>query len=120
MKVKKRGVEQRSNPRRLLALLFVGLFFLSAVPIASANPEWNYRREIQDVSDVVTPLKEINYYPSDYAWEKFWQQWPQAKHQMDTDLDRIQALEANTVRIFLHPSAFWLSPAHFRVLELLR
>jgi hypothetical protein len=56
--------------------------------------------------DTDTPLKEINYYPRDYAWEKFWLQWPQAKLQMDTDLDRIQALGANTVRIFLHPSAF--------------
>jgi hypothetical protein len=34
-----------------------------------------------------TPLQETNYYPRDYAWEKFWQQWPQAKVQMDEDLD---------------------------------
>ena len=46
MKVKRRSVEQRRNPKKLLALLFVGLFFLSAVPIASADPGWNYRREI--------------------------------------------------------------------------
>jgi len=48
-------------------------------------------------------IKEISYYPRDYAWEKFWQEWPRAKLQMDGDLDRIQALGANTVRLFLHP-----------------
>lgn len=64
-------------------------------------------RVLSSTSDVSTPpLKEINYYPRNYAWEAFWQQWPQAKLEMDADLDRIQALGANTVRIFLHPSVF--------------
>jgi hypothetical protein len=53
-----------------------------------------------------TPLQEISYYPRDYAWEKFWQQWPQAKVQMDEDLDKVKATGANTIRIFLHPSTF--------------
>lgn len=52
------------------------------------------------------PLREISYYPKDYAWSEFWRHWPQAKLQMDTDLDRIKALGANTVRIFLHPDIF--------------
>ncbi len=51
----------------------------------------------------IPPLKEINYYPRYYAWEQFWAQWPLAKGQMDVDLDIIQSLGANTVRIFLPP-----------------
>lgn len=53
----------------------------------------------------VTALKEFSYYPKDYAWERFWQNCAQAKTAMDADLDKIQALGANTVRIFLVPHA---------------
>lgn len=49
------------------------------------------------------PIREISYYPRDYAWEEFWPNWDDAKIQMDADLDRIVGLGANTVRIFLHP-----------------
>lgn len=52
------------------------------------------------------PLREISYYPKDYPWREFWRHWPQAKVQMDEDLDRIKALGANTVRIFVHPDIF--------------
>ena len=54
------------------------------------------------------PLREISYYPKDYAWSDFWRHWPQAKLEMDADLDRIEALGANTVRIFLAAGRFWL------------
>ncbi|MGC1378805.1 MAG: hypothetical protein WA821_21415 [Anaerolineales bacterium] len=54
----------------------------------------------------LSSLKEISYYPKDYAWEQMWLQWPEAKVEMDQDLDRIKALGVNTVRIFLQPSAF--------------
>lgn len=57
-------------------------------------------------STSIAPLKEINYYPRDYAWLQFWPNWPLAKIQMDADLDEIQGLGFNTVRIFLHPSVF--------------
>ena len=42
----KRSVGQGSIPRKLLTLLFVGLFFLSVVFIASADPGWSYYRTI--------------------------------------------------------------------------
>ena len=54
----------------------------------------------------VLPLREISYYPKDYAWSEFWRDWPQAKLQMDADLDAIEGLGANTVRIFLQPDVF--------------
>jgi hypothetical protein len=59
-----------------------------------------------DTPKAITPLREVNYYPSNFGWEKFWVLWPQTKMQMDIDLDLIQELGANTVRIFLHPFTF--------------
>jgi hypothetical protein len=50
------------------------------------------------------PLREISYYPRDYAWLNFWPNWPNAKGPMEDDLHKIRELGANTVRIFLHPS----------------
>ncbi|PXF60054.1 MAG: hypothetical protein C4B59_10075 [Candidatus Methanogaster sp.] len=41
-----RSVEHWSISRKLLALLFVGLFFLSVVPIVSADLGWSYRKAI--------------------------------------------------------------------------
>jgi hypothetical protein len=56
-------------------------------------------------NDAAAPLHEISYYPRNFAWEALWQHWTQARVQMDADLDRIQSLGANTVRIFLQPAA---------------
>jgi hypothetical protein len=52
------------------------------------------------------PLLEISYYPRNHAWLKFWEDWPDTLEEMDADLDVIRALGANTVRFFVHPSAF--------------
>ena len=80
------------NMRRLAAISFLilalGAFAIPPAPTRAESP---------------TPLKEINYYPRDYAWERFWSHWSLAKPQMDSDLDRIRQLGANTVRIFVHP-----------------
>jgi hypothetical protein len=80
-----------------IALVFVTLLGLSLGigPVSSKAPR----------STAITPLHEVSYYPRNYAWEAFWPNWALVKPQMDVDLDRIQALGANTVRIFLHPAA---------------
>ena len=54
----------------------------------------------------VPPLKEISYYPRNHAWLKFWEEWADTREEMEEDLDLIRDLGANTVRIFVHPSAF--------------
>lgn len=55
----KRSVAKVSNPRKLLALLFVGLFFLSVVSVASAS-EWSYRKAITiDHEKVVADLADF-------------------------------------------------------------
>lgn len=55
----KRSVAKVSNPMKLLALLFVGLFFLSVLPVASAS-EWSYRKAITiDHENVVADLADF-------------------------------------------------------------
>jgi hypothetical protein len=61
---------------------------------------------VTDASASPPPWREISYYPRDYPWREMWLHWPQAALQMDADLDRVQALGANTVRIFLQPDVF--------------
>jgi hypothetical protein len=56
-------------------------------------------------SFTIETLRDISYYPKGYAWQEMWNHWPDAKIEMDQDLDRITALGFNTVRIFLHPDA---------------
>lgn len=49
----------------------------------------------------------INYYPKDYPWLDFWVAWDSfVKTVMDEDLDKLQALGFNTVRIFVNPGIF--------------
>jgi hypothetical protein len=81
---------------KTLINLVVALGFLMGIFLAPA--------ELTEAQPSV-PLREINYYPSDFAWERFWANWTEAKPLMDRDLDRVQALGANTVRIFVHPSS---------------
>lgn len=64
-------------------------------------------------------IKEINYYPKDFTWLNFWSQWPLAKQQMDDDLDKIQELGANTVRIFIHPFVFGYPEVETKYLDYL-
>jgi hypothetical protein len=72
-------------------ILLIPAIVILAIPPASARAE------------SPAPIREINYYPRDYAWEQFWPHWEQARPLMDDDLDRMQSLRANTVRIFVHP-----------------
>ncbi len=57
---------------------------------------------VMETGAQIPALKEINYYPRNYAWTGFWEQWDSAIVEMDADLERIADLGANTVRIFLH------------------
>jgi hypothetical protein len=69
---------------------------LPAVPKSPATLEGRVR----DVQD----LKEVNYFPAAGAWTYMWFRFgPTA---IDRDFARIRALGANTVRIFIQPSAF--------------
>ncbi len=50
------------------------------------------------------PIKEISYLPRDYDWGRFWIEYSDGvRNQMAQDLDLIQNLGANTVRIFIQP-----------------
>ena len=43
----------------------------------------------------------MNYYPKDYAWDRFWVSYTQALPQITAELDLAKRLGINTVRIFL-------------------
>ena len=49
-------------------------------------------------------LKVMNYYPSQYSWDRMWTEWHPAA--IDADFGRIAALHANTVRVIVNVSAF--------------
>jgi hypothetical protein len=42
----------------------------------------------------------MNYYPKDYAWDRFWISYTAAITQIDAELDLAKALGVNTVRLF--------------------
>src|SRR6185436_15391663 len=51
-------------------------------------------------------VRGVNYYPKDYAWDKFWENYTTTATspfatQVITELDRAKALGINTVRIFV-------------------
>jgi uncharacterized repeat protein (TIGR01451 family) len=48
----------------------------------------------------------MNYYPKDYAWDRFWISYTAAITQINTELDLSRALGVNTVRIFLRYKFF--------------
>jgi hypothetical protein len=52
----------------------------------------------------VRDLKEVNYYPAAGGWTYMWSHFDPAA--IDRDFARIRALDANTVRIIIQPSAF--------------
>jgi hypothetical protein len=54
-------------------------------------------------------VRGVNYYPKDYAWDRFWISHTTAvtqDHQIDTELDLAKTLGVNTVRIFLPNELF--------------
>lgn len=51
-------------------------------------------------------VRGMNYYPKDYAWDRFWTSYTTAITQTDTELDLARALGVNTVRIFLPYALF--------------
>lgn len=65
-------------------------------PTATAR-ETPQQREIQGI-------KEVNYYPSANGWAYMWSNFDPTV--IDRDFGRIQAMGANTVRIFIQPSVF--------------
>ena len=46
-------------------------------------------------------VRGMNYYPKDYAWDRFWVSYTQTLPQITTELDLAKRLGVNTVRIFL-------------------
>ena len=48
----------------------------------------------------------MNYYPKDYAWDRFWINYTEALTQTNDELDRARALGINTVRVFLPYNLF--------------
>jgi len=59
------------------------------------------------------PIKEVSYLPRDYDWGRFWFDYRAGvRTQLDQDLNIIQSLGANTVRIGIEPHvAGYLQPA---------
>jgi hypothetical protein len=51
-------------------------------------------------------VRGMNYYPKDYAWDRFWTSHTVAITQINTELDLARALGVNTVRIFVHYDLF--------------
>lgn len=45
-------------------------------------------------------VRGMNYYPKDFAWDRFWISYTLASTQIDEELDRAKALGVNTVRLF--------------------
>jgi len=48
----------------------------------------------------------MNYYPKDYAWDRFWISYTEAITQINVELDLAQALGVNTVRLFVNYDLF--------------
>ncbi|MCB0166637.1 MAG: hypothetical protein KDI79_20580 [Anaerolineae bacterium] len=48
-------------------------------------------------------VRGVNYYPKDFAWDKFWTSYkdPVTSTQINEELNRAKSLGINTVRIFL-------------------
>jgi len=46
----------------------------------------------------------LNYYPASASWADFWEKFPQAE--IEADLDKVKALKANSLRIFLTHAYF--------------
>jgi hypothetical protein len=78
----------------------------AVAPAVTASKPLTLFPGLTSTPETPQPIREISYYPRDYAWMQFWKQWPEAKLQMQGDLDRIRAMGFNTVRIFLHPDTF--------------
>lgn len=51
-------------------------------------------------------VRGMNYYPKDYAWERFWIGYTAAITQIDAELDLARALGVNTVRLFVKYDLF--------------
>ena len=49
-------------------------------------------------------MKQINYYPAANGWDRMWTNF--AAHVIDADFAKIRALGADSVRVFVQPSAF--------------
>jgi hypothetical protein len=59
---------------------------------------------------VPADLKVISYYPTDAGWTEMWTNWQPSV--IATDLDRVVALDANTVRAIIQPDTFgWPHPS---------
>jgi hypothetical protein len=80
--------------------------FLLAVVLSACDPNPIVPSTPAPGLSAENPLLVVSEYPRHYAWLEFWPNWPQARDEMAKDLVAIQALGANTVRIFLQPSAF--------------
>jgi uncharacterized repeat protein (TIGR01451 family) len=51
-------------------------------------------------------IRGMNYYPKDYAWDRFWISYTAAITQINTELDLARALGVNTVRLFVQYDLF--------------
>jgi len=92
-------------PRRAGIVLWAALLLLGDQRAMASLPPAAQASAAQ-ASAATLPLREISYYPRDHAWLAFWPEWEQTKIAMERDLDAIRGLNANTVRVFVHPAAF--------------
>ena len=94
------------SKKTILTILGATLYLALTKPLAGLSAG------ADPASPASTPaLREVSYYPRNHAWLDFWQEWDQTKHEMASDLDLIQDLGANTVRLFIHPRALASTPA---------
>lgn len=88
---------KRDVPRRRMHLLRLAWVAMLAALSLLGDPR---------ATASIAPLREVSYYPRNYAWLEFWSNWDDARDEMASDLDLIWDLGANTVRFFVHPDAF--------------
>ena len=97
---------------QLLVFLFFAIFILTLSSSSSIMSEDESQKEILismtkgslPTLPVEWLIKEISYLPRDYDWAEFWPKWNLGvKDRMDEDLDLIQNLGANTVRLIIPP-----------------
>ena len=88
----------------LLGAALMGLWIPASAQTTVAAPRVDRASNTVVTQSALNGLKVMNYYPSDYSWDKMWTEWKPAV--IDADFARIAALNANTVRVIVNVSAF--------------
>lgn len=94
--------------RKMLLSLMMGLGLVSITisllpnPAQSATPPGFITVEGRYLvrNGVRFEVRGMNYYPKDFAWDRFWLNYTAASTQINQELDKAKLLGVNTVRLF--------------------